>query len=204
MDVSHLTEMHLDVLKEIGNIGAAHGATALSAFLDRRIDMQVPQVRILPFPHLEEAIGGAEVPVAGVYLAFSGEMEGTILFMLDQPSTRHMKEFFNWVPGITDGDAFSKEDISLLKEVGNILTGAYLSALHGLTGLTAIPSVPLFAYDMVGAILSVPMTAFGQTGEYAMFIEAVFLDGERRIRGHFFIIPEFSAFQSMLNALGIP
>lgn len=204
MDETQLTETHLDVLAEVGNIGAAHGATALSTFLNRRIDMQVPCVQILPFHRLEEAVGGAEAPVAGVYLAFTGEMSGTILFMLDQPSTRHMKEFFSWVPGITSGDGFSEVDISLLKEVGNILTGAYLNALHGLTGLDAAPSVPLFAYDMVGAILSVPMAAFGQTGEYAMFIESVFLDGDRGIRGHFFIIPEPSAFQRILNALGIP
>ena len=39
-----ITDMHLDVLKEIGNIGAAHAATSLSQLLNRKVDMHVPSV----------------------------------------------------------------------------------------------------------------------------------------------------------------
>ena len=38
-----ITSLHLDVLKEIGNIGAAHAATALSDLLNKKIDMRVPK-----------------------------------------------------------------------------------------------------------------------------------------------------------------
>ena len=42
---------------------------------------------------------------------------------------------------------------STLKEVGNILASAYLNALGSLLHMTLIPSVPLLAYDMAGAVV---------------------------------------------------
>ena len=43
-----ITSLHLDVLKEIGNIGAAHAATALSDLLNTKIDMRVQKLKWSP------------------------------------------------------------------------------------------------------------------------------------------------------------
>mgnify|MGYP002508859673 CR=1 FL=1 len=56
----HLTSMddlEFDVLTEIGNIGAGNATTALSQLINTRIDMRVPQVRLLSFAELAEIIG---------------------------------------------------------------------------------------------------------------------------------------------------
>lgn len=64
-DNSKITSFHLDVLKEIGNIGAAHAATALSDLLGKKIDMKVPKVEMVPFHEMMELAGGSETVVVG-------------------------------------------------------------------------------------------------------------------------------------------
>ncbi|WP_142410340.1 chemotaxis protein CheC, partial [Heyndrickxia sporothermodurans] len=40
MEKDQFTNIHLDILKEIGNIGAGHAATAFSTLLNKKIDMK--------------------------------------------------------------------------------------------------------------------------------------------------------------------
>jgi|LSQX01.1.fsa_nt_gb chemotaxis protein CheC len=198
-----LSDMHLDILKEMANIGAGNSATALSELINKRVNMNVPEVRVVPFNELDEAVGGVETLVAGIYMEFTGEIDGTIIFILDSSSAFNMKSFFKDIPGISLEKDISEFDVSFFKEVGNILAGAYLKALNGLTGLQAKHSVPLFAYDMIGAIMSVPFIEFGKIGEQAVFIDTEFTEGSKIVKGHFFIIPEYHAFSKILEAIGV-
>ena len=47
--LEQVSENYYDVLKEIGNIGAGNAMTALSQMLQCKVDMKVPQVRLLEF-----------------------------------------------------------------------------------------------------------------------------------------------------------
>ena len=64
-------------------------------------------------------------------------------------------------------------------------------------------TVPLFAYDMAGAIISVPLIEFGKIGEQAVFIDTEFSEGSKTVKGHFFIIPEYHSFDKILKAIGV-
>ena len=41
-NINELNNIHLDVLREIGNIGSGNAATALANLLNRKINMDVP------------------------------------------------------------------------------------------------------------------------------------------------------------------
>ena len=56
-DLTELSEMQLDVLQEIGNVGAGNSATALSRLIQRRIEMNVPQVALVPIEDVPEFVG---------------------------------------------------------------------------------------------------------------------------------------------------
>ena len=83
-----ITDMHLDVLKEIGNIGAAHAATSLSQLLDRKIDMHVPNVELVSFDEMFDLAGGAEEVVAGIFLRIEGDLSGSMFFVLSIESRK--------------------------------------------------------------------------------------------------------------------
>ena len=58
--LQQVTDNYYDVLKEIGNIGAGNAMTALSQMLQCKVDMKVPQVRLLEFSEVGDLMGGEE------------------------------------------------------------------------------------------------------------------------------------------------
>lgn len=191
-----------DVLREVGNIGAGHAATALSRLLDKPVDMEVPRVSLLPFERIADFVGGPEQVVVAIYLRVEGDAPGNLFFIVDEPSARRMlRRLLNIRPG--EG-GFSELELSALCEIGNILAGSYLSSLADLTSLGMIPSVPSVAMDMAGAILSYGVMLYGEMGDSALLIETTFLEGEETLKGHFFFIPDPDSFAQIFEALGVP
>ena len=58
--INDLNNLQIDVLREIGNIGAGNAATALAKMLNRKVDMDVPRVKIMEFRDVSETLGSAE------------------------------------------------------------------------------------------------------------------------------------------------
>ena len=86
-----MDDLEFDVLTEIGNIGAGNATTALSQLINTRIDMRVPQVKLLSFAELAEIIGGAETLVAGILLNLEGDIDGSMLFVLERNDAKMMQ-----------------------------------------------------------------------------------------------------------------
>ena len=201
LTLDNLNSMQIDVLKEIGNIGAGNAATALSKMIAKRIDMDVPKVNILEFKDVAELVGGPEAVVVGIYFKVTGDIKGSIMFLLDIDSAKFLTSLL--IPVEESADALSEMEISALQEVGNILAGSYLSSLSSLTGLSLIVSVPSLALDMAGAILSVPVILFGQVGDKVMLIETDFIEGSQHVKGNFFLVPDEDSFEILLKSLGV-
>lgn len=146
-----LDSMHLDILKELGNIGAGNAATSLSQLLNQRVDMSVPDVKLLKLRDVPYILGGPEIPVIGVTVLVEGEGEGQILLLFTEESAERLIK--NIVAGFSPGDISDEVRDSVLLEVGNIVGSTFLNALSSFTNLKLIPTVPASAYDMVGALL---------------------------------------------------
>lgn len=200
-DISSLNSFHLDVLREIGNIGAGNAATALAKLLDKKVDMKVPQIRIMGFSEVNEVLGGAETPVIGILLGVRGDITGYILFVLEQDAAKLLVNILMGKNPCEDME-YNEITLSALKEVGNILTGSYLSALSTLTGLRIMPDIPALAIDMAGAILSVPAIEMGKTTDTVLYIETEFIQGRDSVIGDFFLVPDAESYTRLLKTLG--
>jgi chemotaxis protein CheC len=200
--IDDLNSIQLDVLREIGNIGAGNAATALAKMLNQKIDMEVPRVKILEFKEVSETLGNAEIPVVGILLKMTGDLTGYIMFILQQNDAVMLVSLLMGRPK-KEIDLFDEIDISALKEIGNILAGSYLSALSSLTNLKIMPSVPDMAIDMAGAILSVPAIEFGKVGDNVLYIETEFSEGDDKVVGDFFLVPDVETYDILLRALGV-
>ena len=200
--IDDLSNIQIDVLKEIGNIGAGNAATALAKMLDRKVDMDVPKVKILEFQAVNEILGSAEKIVVGILLRMTGDLTGDIMFILDYEAARVLVNMLMGRP-LNEPFDFGEIELSALKEIGNILSGSYLSALSTLTSLSIMPSIPDLAIDMAGAILSVPAIQFGKIGDTVLYIETEFCDGDTKVLGDFFLIPDMESYDILLKALGV-
>lgn len=201
--LKRMADFQLDVLKEVGNIGAGNAATALAKLLDKPVDMKVPLVRILPFADVTESLGGSEEVVVAIFLRVEGEAPGNMFFMLSVSSAKKM---LSQLAGIEseDPDAFTEMELSALQEIGNILVGSYLSSLADFTRMSLVPTVPALAIDMAGAILSFGVIEYGQMGDKALLIDTKFLEGELEVEGHFYFIPDPQSFKKIFTSLGVP
>lgn len=197
-----VTENYYDVLKEIGNIGAGNAMTALSEMLQTKVDMQVPQVRLLEFCDVGSLLGGEEQIMVGVFLGVEGDISGSMMFLVEQKSAKHLVNKIMMGMG-SDGEEFTEMELSAMRELGNIITGAYLNSLSTLTNLVIYPTPPELTVDMAGAILSVPAVQFGIFGDKILLIQSRFFD-EIEIDGYFILIPDLESYSKILASLGLP
>lgn len=202
ISLEQVTENYFDVLKEIGNIGAGNAMTALSQMLQCKVDMKVPQVRLLEFKEVGALMGGEEQVMLGIYLSVEGDITGSIMFLVERASAKHLVKKIMMGYGCSEGDEFNEMEMSAMQEVSNIITGAYLNSLATLTNLKTYPSPPSLAMDMAGAILSVPAIEFGAIGDKILLIQSQFYD-EVEIDGYFILIPDLESYQKILTSLGM-
>lgn len=202
LNFNNLDDTHMDVLREIGNIGAGNAITALAKMLNKKVDMDVPKVKVMKFKDVSEILGGAEIPVVGLLLNVEGDIKGSIMFILKSDAACTLVNIL-MERNIEDCSEFNEMEISALQEVGNILASSYLSSISSLTGLSIMPSVPELAIDMAGAILSVPAIQFGAVGDSVLYIETGFFEGSTRVVGDFFLVPDIDSYMVLLKSLGV-
>ena len=203
-----ISDVHLDILKEVGNIGAGHAATALSTLLNTKIDMRVPRVRVVSFDEVMELAGGADNVVASVFLRIEGDAPGSMFFILPLPQAEKYIGQLIKKQSFTFAEEQENElALSALQELGNILSGSYLSSLSDFTQLSLYPSVPALSIDMVGAVISFGLLELSQVSDYAIVIDTALDEEDTQmpdsVNGHFFLLPDPDSFDSFFAAVGV-
>ncbi|WLR46930.1 chemotaxis protein CheC [Halobacillus litoralis] len=199
--------LQLDVLKEIGNIGSGHAATSLSKLLQKKIEMHVPGVEVVDFDQVMELAGGADKEVVSVFQRMEGEAPGTMFFIMPPSQAHHFVKLMTNVSEDLEDDA--EMAMSALQELGNILSGAYLTALCDFTELDLQSTVPSISQDMVGAILSMGLIELSQVSDAAIVIKTSLIDGDGEggedefLEGHFFLFPDPPSYQKIFSSLGV-
>lgn len=197
-----LNSMHLDVLRELGNIGSGNAATSLADMLAQPVDISVPVIRVLNFKDVATSLGGPEATVVGMLFFLKGDLNGMIMFLME-------KDFIDMILGALLGETvndFSEIDemgLSALKEIGNIMAGSYVNAIANMTGLTIDITVPQESIDMVGAILSVPAIHFANISDKIIFIEGKFLGVTEEAHSNILLIPDVASLEKIMTNLGI-
>ena len=186
LSLEKVSETYLDVLKEIGNIGAGNAMTALSQMLNCKVDMKVPQVKLLDFNEVGALMGGEEQVMIGVFLGVEGDITGSMMFLVEQNSAKHL--LHKILGDMVQPEGFSEIEFSAMQEIGNIITGAYLNSLSSLTNLTIIPTPPSLTLDMAG--------------DKILLIQSQFYD-EVEIDGYFILVPDIESYPKILSSLGI-
>ena len=197
---------HLDVFKEIGNIGAGNAASALAGLLNKRITMSVPEASVLPFHSIMNVLDGPETLISGMLVDMSGDLNGYVLLMLGMEDAMSMVALaLQEAPRDTGSADFALTDLErdTLAEIANILVGSFLSAISSFTGLSMTPSVPQIAIDMLGAIISIATIEYGKIGDDVIFLKTQFSDLEGDISGHFFLIPDYNSYKILIKSLGL-
>ena len=195
-----LTDLQKDALKEVGNIGAGHAATALSQLLNTTVKLSEPSIDVIKFRDLATRIGYENRIVAALHMYVRGEAPGQMVVLFDRENAL---EFVNVFIKRIIGDIQIFDSIvdSTLKELGNIIAGSYLTALVSLTGINLLPSVPTLSYGTIQAAFRTLMSILPDQNVF--LIESSFLDKGAVVSGQFILIPETGSLLPLLSVFGV-
>jgi chemotaxis protein CheC len=207
--VPSLNEFQLDALREVGNVGAGNAATALSQLTGQRIDLSVSKVCVLPTDAIAEFLGGSDSSVASVCLPVYGDVTGVVLvfFPLDQINElTHM--LLPNSPLSIGPEGLSDIEKSALRELGSILTGAYLGALFRFIHIQILHGLPELVLDMAQAILDSVLVELEEKEDLAIVIESQLMAQNEKMTSKFLLLPEAGSldrlFKAVANTLGLP
>lgn len=193
------TEEQYDALREIANIGMGKASAVLADLVGTTILIAVPQARCVPISSLPEFLQNPEQVTAGVYLQVTGDVFGQATFIFEVESAQRLAGF---LLGSADIE-LNEFTASALMEIGNIMLSAYLTAISDFTGLTLLPSPPLMAVDMGGAILNAVTASNPNLDDYAVIIATDIYDPQGLISGKFIFLPEVGGIHRILQAIGM-
>ena len=196
----NLSDLQKDALKEVGNIGAGHAATALSQLLNTKINLSEPRIDVIKFRDLATRVGHENRMVAALHMYIRGEAPGQIVVLFDrEQALDFVATFLKRVIG--DIEVFDSISDSTLKEIGNIIAGSYLSAINNLTGQNVLPSVPTLSYGTIQGAFRTLMSILPDQDVF--LIESAFLDKEKVVAGQFILIPETGSLAPLLQVFGL-
>jgi chemotaxis protein CheC len=197
-----LKDVHIDVLREIGNIGSGNASTSLCAMTGKEVVISMPAVEFLGFREAVEKNGSPEETVAAVLVRLKGDVEGMILLLIEHDFAANVLNVFFGEANVNLLN-LSEDDVSALTEIGNIMSHSYINAIATLAGLNIGVETPSFTVDMFGAIMSVPVIEFGEVGEKLLCIDKVIeLDGVK-MKSNMLLIPTVETLENLFVKLGI-
>lgn len=202
MRPENLSEIQIDALRELGSVGAGHAATALSQLLDHMVDITVPEVRLVPVNDVPMVFGGPEILVGAVYCRLLGDVAGGMLFIAPRAALLALVDMLrNRELGNTK--SLNAEEEALVTHCASILMSAYLAAISRMADINLLPSVPSFAFDMMGAILEVASIEIGMKVDTAIFVLTSFSDEHSAVDAALFYLPDPDSLEVLLGRLGI-
>lgn len=200
MQKEKLTDIQRDALKELGNIGAGNAATALSQLLGKDIELNVPDVTIIPIEKVNEEIAKPQQIIAAVYLRIYGEIQARALLIIPHDKIFYVIDLLTKKKLGTTKE-FGETEQSAIKEIGNIIISSYLNALAKFIGLNSVPSVPALAVDMADAIIQTIAAELAEVGPDAFLIKNEMREKEIDLSTMLLILPEMTSMKKILEAL---
>ncbi|MCL2068653.1 MAG: chemotaxis protein CheC [Oscillospiraceae bacterium] len=199
---SDLSEMHVSVLSEIGNIGSGNASTALSSMLDRPVNMSTPEVGIANYNEAYEKLGGAETVMAGLVLTLSNDMSGMIMFLVPCEVACELINILMYTE-LEDYTEIDEMGFSAMSEIANIMAGAFVNAIADMTGMVIDISPPSSTVDMLGAMMSLPASYFAEIGDLFMYIKNEIEISGKKTPANILLLPDMPSLDKLMAVLGI-
>lgn len=197
-----LSPVAIDCLQEIGNIGSGNAVSSLSAMLGKPVTMHVPTISVLDYQAIIDKVGGPEKIMTAILVSFKGDIKGMMMFLLENAFAQIVVNTFMGKDHI-DVIKMDDADSSAVKEMGNIMAGAYLSALGAMAEFTIAMDPPSMTVDMMGALMSAPMTTLTEVGDKVLFIDEGIKVDFVNIESNIILIPEMESLEILMKKLGV-
>ncbi|PLV58382.1 CheY-P phosphatase CheC [Thermotoga sp. KOL6] len=201
----NISERQKDLLKEIGNIGSGNAATAISYMVNKKVEISVPNVEVVPLSDVIFVAKDPEEIVVGVKMPIAGELEGNVLLIMGANVVKKILGILVGKPpeNLMELDEFSS---SALQEIGNIMCGTYVSALADFLGFKIDTLPPQLVVDMISAIFAeVSLEEIGEsTDDQVIFVEtSLTVEDEEPVTSYLMLVPKPGYLKKIFERMGV-
>ena len=202
-NLNELDAMHLDVLREIGNIGSGNAATSLSSMLNTTVEIEVPTISLINYENVSQYLGGKDNEVIGLALGLEADIEGVMLHVV-QPrfASRIVNTFYT--KEIETLEDINEMDLSAVKETSNITTAAYVNSMASMTNTFINITPPIEYLDTVENVLKHASNRFDAIGNQVIYIDENLYIGNTQIKSSMILILQIDSLKLLFDKLGIP
>ncbi|MFX1525333.1 MAG: chemotaxis protein CheC [Promethearchaeota archaeon] len=203
-----LTSKQLDLLKEIGNIGSGHAITALSNMLNREIDVSLTSAEIIPFWRTVEIFDNPNSEIFGIYSGFHQNSDLSIIQVFSKESIINLINLLNENSKLVVDKINTKNDLdelslSIIVEIGNILSGHYANALADFLSIKLVPNVPAVALDTLNAVFNELVAKHSQISNYLVLIKTELGVKDYKMDCIICFVPSLNVLQNLFKILNI-
>ena len=197
-----INDMHIDVLREIANIGSGNAASSLSRMLGHQVNIAIPDISVLGFNEAYEVLGGVEAIMVGTLLTLSGGIEGMIMFLLPIEVVCDLVNMLMFTE-IKSHDEIDEMGYSVINEVSNIMSASFVTAIADMTDMMIDISPPEAALDMLGSIMSVPSIYFAKMSDTLLLIQNELEIEGKKTSASVLLLPDMPSLSKLMSSLGI-
>jgi chemotaxis protein CheC len=188
----------LEKLKTITSQGVLNAAHGFSGMVGRKIHVKRASAEVVPVLTIPEIAGKADEDAVGIYLRFRGDVDGQMMMVVPYLKAMELVDLMTEAPPGTTHHLGSLER-SALGELGNLCGSFFLNSVSSQTYAQFQPTPPAVMVDMAGAILDVVVATTGGISEYALLMQANFVDGARSVEADFWVIPDMNSLTEMIK-----
>ncbi len=203
-----LTSEQLDILKEFGNLGSGHAITALSELVNEKVDVSLTAVNLVPFWKIPDLFDNPNTDAFGIYSDIINKTDLSIIQIFTKESMINLANHLSDNDKINVSDIKSIKDlddlsISIIREIGNILSGNYASALANLLSISLVPNVPIVALDNLNAMLDTLIAKYSKFSDYTIIVKTRLSVKEIKLNGIICLIPSMDILKELFKILNI-
>ncbi|MCX9015254.1 MAG: chemotaxis protein CheC [Candidatus Methanoperedens sp.] len=199
MNVSKtLTDFQYDALKEVGNIGIGHATTSLSQMVNKKVGISLPDLKLVPLLDVPQMLT-QESPVVSILLELRDDAKGYLLLLLSQDSAKMLIKLI--LGEMQEEDTFNEMEQSVLMELGNIITGNYVSALSNLLSISLRLSPPVHVYDFAESIVNQIVFLMSEEVDEVLLLNTEFSVDEAKIDGKILVFTNSLSLNKILDSV---
>jgi chemotaxis protein CheC len=198
MTASLLTELQLDALTELVNLGVSRAATNLREMVGAQVHLSVPTVELVTRGRAIAILAERESNnLVAVHQVFEGDIGGRALLIF--PETKSLE----LVRAITGGDLPLEDIIELeqeaLAETGNVLLNSCLATIANMLHRSLKMSLPEVLRGNAATFFSLEPPP--EAGDIVMFLYITFAVRERDISGYIAMIMDMPSLTALTHLL---
>lgn len=201
-NLGELQPFHIDVLREVGNIGSGNAATALATMMNTFVDIAIPTITLIDYDKVSDLLGGNDTSAIGLSLDITGDINGMILHTLQPAFASKLVNTF-YPSEINNLEDINEMDMSVISEMGNITSAAYVNALAGLTNLFINISPPTIHKGTIGDILKASSSVLTSLGKQVLFIDEQLKVEGTEINSSLILMLEMDSLKVFFDRLGV-